>query len=133
MTVMKACLSLLCLAVLAGCATSSTLVSRKQEKLAVYEALSPEFKIAVDQGTIKVGMPMEAVFIAWGKPSQVMQSGTAVGEQTIWLYQGGFLQETRYWGRRRLHTDYTPMTYVRAEVIFGQGVVNSWRTLPQPE
>ena len=117
---------------LTGCAAPTTVVSRRQEKAAAYQALSPEFREAADRGALKAGMPADAVYIAWGAPAQVLQRGSAAGEETIWIYTGGFMQETRYWGYHRLHSDYTPRTYVRAEVVFSQGVVSSWRTLPEP-
>ena len=57
------------------------------------------------------------------------------GAATLWLYEGGWMEETRYWyGRRysRLEHDYQPRTYVRAEIVVVNGQVVSWRTLPQP-
>jgi len=87
----------------------------------------------VNKGNIKVGMPMDAVFIAWGPPAQVLKGGSAAGEQIVWLYAGGYVEEVRYWGHRHIHSDYYPRTYTSAEVVFAQGVVSSWRTLPQPE
>lgn len=117
---------------LTGCATPTSVVSRRQEKASSYAALSPEFREAADRGALKVGMPADAAYIAWGPPTQVLQRGSAAGEETIWIYTAGFMQETRYWGYHRLHSDYTPRTYVRAEVVFSQGVVSSWRTLPEP-
>ncbi|MDB6015864.1 MAG: hypothetical protein JWR19_353 [Pedosphaera sp.] len=116
----------------AGCTTPTTVESRKQERYAAYQALSPEMKAAVDHGGIKVGMPMDAVYIAWGAPSQILQSGSAAGEATTWLYEGGYMEETRYWGYRRVHYDYNPRTYVRAQVVFMNGAVSEWHTLPEP-
>lgn len=119
----------------AGCATTSTIQSREKERAAVYASLSPEMKTMVDQGRIQVGMPMDAVYIAWGPPDEALQSGNAQGEFTTWVYRGSFLEETRYWVGRRypyLAHDYEPRTYVRAEIVFSNGVVQSWRTLPQP-
>lgn len=44
------------------------------------------------------------------------------------------MEETRYWysHQRVPQTDYQPRTYVRAELIFAGGTLQSWRTLPQP-
>ncbi len=129
---------------LTGCATTSTVEKRKQERYAVYTALSPEFRAAVDQGQIKVGMPMDAVYIAWGKPAQVLQSASEQGSTTTWVYHGTQYQEYnywtyhtyggrgRYWGQPYLGTDYYPSQYISAEVIFENGVVKAWRTLPAP-
>ncbi|MDB6034940.1 MAG: hypothetical protein JWM16_5278 [Verrucomicrobiales bacterium] len=133
------------LAISAGCATSrSTIDSRKQERASVYSSLSPEMRAMVDAGKIKVGMPMDAVYMAWGKPSQIVGGETAQGAHTTWIYEGTQLQEYRYWssgphyGRRHgygsptLESDYYPASYVQAEVNFQDGVVKQWRTLPSP-
>src|SRR6266704_2114952 len=50
---------------LCGCATS-TIQTRKQERSAAYAELPAETRSLVDQGKIKVGMSLEAVYIAWG-------------------------------------------------------------------
>ena len=125
-------LLLLWVLLLGGCATSSTVQSRKQERSAAYSSLPTEMKALVDEGQIKVGMPMDAVYIAWGRPVDVVQSETEAGAATLWLYHGAWMDETRYWTHRRLEHEYLGRTYVRAEVVFVDGLVKSWRTLPQP-
>ena len=136
---------------LGGCATQSSLLrhleKRKQERYAAYSALTPEQKAAVDAGQIKVGLGMDAVYIAWGKPSQVTAGETTQGAQTIWLYTGTYLQSHHYWsyspsvgrgyGRRGFAgpsggIDHYPVPYVSGEVVFEGGVVKQWRTLPSP-
>ena len=135
---------LLGLLLVAGCATS-TIESRRKERSAAYNALTPEEKELVDKGQIKVGMSQEAVYIAWGPPAEILnsQSGNS-GLQTTWLYLGTTMQETRYWTfrevparghlflERYLDRDYDPRDYVRAEIVFVDGKVASWRTLPRP-
>lgn len=118
---------------LTGCATSS-IASRKKERAASFAALSPELKTLVSDGQIRRGMSEDAVYIAWGKPAQVLQLEDANGLSVTWIYTGGWMEETRYWYsyRRVPETDYQPRTYVRAEIIFVNGLVQSWRTLPQP-
>lgn len=126
---------LLPMVLFAGCATRNTIQSREQEHPAAYAALSPEIKDLVNQGQIKVGMTTNAVYMAWGPPAQVLQSGNQAGESTTWVYIGNFLEQTRYWAGRRypyLYYDYQPRAYVRAEIIFVNGVVQAWHTLPQP-
>jgi hypothetical protein len=97
----------------------------------------------VDQGEIKVGMNTDAVFIAWGKPSQVLTGETEGGPTTTWLYYGTEIVEYRYWAFHRyyspyyystptLASDFYPRNYVRAEVLFQNGIVKSWRTLRPP-
>lgn len=137
-----ACLLVACV-VLAGCA-SSTIESRRQERRAAYEGLSPELKMLVDQGQIKVGMSQDAVYIAWGPPTEVLQSESPEGALTTWQFHGAWMQETRFWTYREvtkdntmfleryLERDYNPRDYVKAEITFANGVVKQWRTLPRP-
>ena len=128
------CLLLLAIC-LAGCATNSTVQSRIQERSAAYAAFPPDIKQLVNASRIKAGMDTNAVYIAWGKPDEVLESGNQNGEYTTWVYRSGYLEETRYWvGRRYPHLehDYEPRTYVRSEIVFFNGVVQSWRSLPQP-
>ena len=129
---------------LTGCATS-TVESRKHERMAAYSSLSPEMKSLVDQKRIKVGMSMDAVYIAWGKPSQILTGESSQGNTVTWLYHGTYLEAHRYWTSRPyfhgrycypetyLESDYYPRSYVRAEVVFENGVVKEWRSLPQPQ
>jgi len=81
--------------VLAGCATS-TVMSRKQERYAAYEALTPEMRGLVDQGQIKVGMTTDAIYIAWGPPGRMLQGENEAGKTTTWVYYGSYVQEVRY-------------------------------------
>jgi len=127
---------------LVGCA--STIESRKKERYQVYTELSPEQRSAVDAGQIKVGMAKDAVYIAWGKPQQVLTSESPAGRQEVWIYMGTYLQGYGYWGFRPYcgpypyyhgpyyYYDYMPVSYATAEVIFEKEVVKQWRTLPQP-
>ena len=76
-----------------------------------------------------------------------MKAASAAGEQTVWLYMDTQLQGYTYWGYRgfpgyrgryggyygpTLQHEYVPVGYVKAEVVFEQGVVKQWRTLPAP-
>ncbi len=116
----------------AGCATTNTIASRRQAHIAAYNALTPEMRAAVDMGQLKFGLPMEAVEIAWGKPTQVTSGGNATAETITWIYQGSYIQESTFWGPYRLHYAYTPITYVRAQVVFENGVVKNWQSFPAP-
>jgi hypothetical protein len=130
--------------VLAGGCATSTIESRKEERLAAYQALPVEWQHLIDQGQIKIGMPEEAVYIAWGEPAQILRSETGAGPLTTWLYHGHWMRETRYWSYREVQTrdgvfleryldrDYHPRSYISAEITFVDGVVKSWRTLPRP-
>ena len=134
---------LACLLIATGCATS-TVESRKKERLPSYNALPPDQKQLVDQGQIKVGMSPDAVYIAWGPPSEILESENEQGHWTTWVYHGQVMEESRYWTyrevardgttflERHLESDYFPRSYVRAEINFQNGIVKSWRTLPAP-
>src|SRR6266540_708484 len=84
-------------ALLSGCATS-TIESRKKERYHAYSELSVEQRAAVDAGQIKVGMPKDAVYIAWGKPHQILANESSAGKQEVWIYMGTYLQSYNYWG-----------------------------------
>ena len=127
-----------------GCATS-TIESRREERIAAYENLSPEEQRLVDSGQIRIGMSADAVYIAWGAPAQVVERQDQEGHVTTWLYAGSYMEENRYWAYREtradgpdlyleryLISDYTPRDYLRAEINFVGGRVASWRTLPRP-
>lgn len=129
---------------LAGCATQ-TVESRKHERPAAYAALPQDLQHLVDRGEIRIGMNEDAVYLAWGKPSQILKSETAAGLVTTWLYQDTTLQGQYYWtyrevsygdGRssvqRYLDHDYQTRDYVRSEITFEKAVVTQWRTLPKP-
>ena len=126
---------------LTGCVTNS-IQARKQERAAAYAALPPDQQASVDAGQIKVGMNMDAVYLAWGRPAQVLAGESSKGATVTWLYHGTYFQEYRYWAYHPdcywrgyyaspyLQFDYYPRTYVKAEVIFDGGKVREWRSLP---
>ncbi len=128
---------------LTACATS-TIETRKQERMSAYAQLVPEERALVDTGEIRIGMSADAVYISWGQPSEVLESEDETGRSQIWRYAGSWMQESRYWAYREvgsgpdlyleryLMSDYQPRDYVRAEIIFQEGRVNRWRTLPRP-
>ena len=129
-----------------GCATPSTIESRRNEKLSAYSTLAPEEQQMVDQGQIRIGMTSEAVYIAWGQPSEILESEDPQrGRVSTWRFYGSWMQESRYWAYREtsrggndlyleryLVSDYQPRDYVRAEINFQNGRVLNWRTLPRP-
>jgi hypothetical protein len=117
--------------VLAGCVSTGTVQSRKQQRMAAYEALSPEMRDAVDHGQLKAGMSMDAVYIAWGPPSRTLAGGNESGETTTWDYLGTYFQQT-IWTGWRVHYAYTSVPYTRAEVVFANGRVKEWRSFAAP-
>lgn len=137
-----ACAFICCLLTI-GCATS-TIHTRKQERLSAFLSLPAEQQQLVEQGKIRVGMSPDAVYIAWGPPSETLEQETGQGHTTIWIYHGQWMEETRYWTfrevpadgtvflERHLESDFYPRQYIRAEIVFQNGVVTQWRTLPRP-
>jgi hypothetical protein len=136
---------LIVMACSAGCATKSTVQTRKQERPAAYAALPAEQQYLVDQGQIQVGLSEDAVYIAWGKPSEVLRAGDATGESVTWLYHGTTSEDYVFWryhevprpggGRyltRHLDRDTNVREYVSAELVFREGKLESWRMLPKP-
>jgi hypothetical protein len=117
---------------LAGCAASSTVMKRKQERPAAYEALSPEVRAFVDQGKITRGLDTNAVYLAWGQPAQVTQGENDLGQTTTWSYYGFFTQQTTVMGWRHVYYGYNPVNYISAQVIFTNGFVKQWQTYPAP-
>lgn len=147
-TLLPACVVLCSLMV--GCSTTApndpkSVAKRKGERSAVYAALPADQQAAVDQGQIKVGMSEDAVYLAWGKPAQVLKGGDASGEYTTWLFQGTATDSYRTWRlreyprrdgstflERSLDTDYAFREYVSAELHFREGALTRWRMLPKP-
>lgn len=132
------------LVLLAGCA-SSTIEKRRAERSAAYAALPAEQRALVDKGDIAVGMSEDAVFIAWGKPDQVLRRGDKNGESTRWLYEGTATDTHYYWvaqpvrlanGRTILDRRLAPRTefrdFVAAEIIFRDGKLDSWEMKARP-
>ena len=83
------------LAALAISCAPSTPDSRIAENPAAYQKLSASEKALVVQGRIQRGMPPEAVFIAWGEPSNEFE-GQENGVNT---------RRWDYLGRRAVHTN----------------------------
>ena len=85
---------LLAAAVGMGC---STVRSRKTERAEAYNALSPRYRALVDEGFIDVGMNTNAVYIAWGKPYEIMRVDFPSGERTVWVYTGATAEQVSSW------------------------------------
>jgi hypothetical protein len=64
----------------------STIDSRIQEKPAVYSALSPQDQALIKAGTIREGLPKEAVYIAWGGPEQIRSGSRNRHPYEAWVY-----------------------------------------------
>ena len=57
----------------------------KSEKRGACQSLAPEFKSRIDQEKIANGMTLDAVYIAWGEPSEVLSAEDSGGAITKWL------------------------------------------------
>ena len=117
---------------LAGCATRGTVATRKQERYAAYSALSPEMRTIVDQGRITIGMNLDAVYIAWGRPDRISEGETAEARTTTWTYYGSYLQDVNVVGGRRSYFASYVVDYIRAQTIFTNGAVKEWHEYPAP-
>jgi hypothetical protein len=80
---------------LAGCATIETRISDHPE---IYNSLSPRDQALVQSGRIREGMPMGAVWLAWGSPEQ-KGFGRYHGKSTeTWIYRAYYNEYDPYWG-----------------------------------
>lgn len=128
----------------AGCATLSTVEERRQERMGAYLNLDEKQRLMVDAGQIAVGMNPDAVFIAWGQPDQVLEAEDSTGRTTTWLYHGTTTDEYLGWRlyevpgpqgsylARRLERDVSIREYISAELVFAEGQLLRWKTLPRP-
>jgi hypothetical protein len=135
---------LLCGALLIGalsltsCTTVETRIAEKQE---AFRRLSPADQAAVQQGKIREGLSQDAVYIAWGPPSQRIPGryrgaivetwvydATAAGDYPGPFYYGypyGYGIGYGYWSGRRfgLHRGYfydpfyDPFFYNHANIV----------------
>ncbi|HTI70705.1 MAG TPA: hypothetical protein VMF06_12115 [Candidatus Limnocylindria bacterium] len=132
-----------------GCATSATdprnIAKRQQERAAAFQALSAEDQALVSKGQIRVGLSPDAVYIAWGQPAQTLQSEDNTGRSETWLYEDSTTDEYIYWNYREVRRPdgsayfdrfpdrtYNFRDFVSAELVFKDGKLARWRTLPRP-
>ena len=97
-------LVLLATAIVTGC---STVGSRKAERADAYNALSARHRALVDEGFIDVGMNTNAVYIAWGKPYEIMRVDFPSGERTVWVYTGATSEQVSSWQYRPSSSPYS--------------------------
>lgn len=94
----------LALGVLVSC-TASTPQTRIAKNPAMFQALTPTQQDLVSRGRIDRGLPMDGVFLAWGRPDRVVE----------WDRSGSRLERWTYLGLRPIHT-----------YSFGVGVGPGW-------
>jgi len=70
-------------------------------------ALGPKDRALVDEGFIDVGMNTNAVYIAWGKPYEIMRVDFPSGERTVWVYTGAVSEPVSTWQYRPSSSPYS--------------------------
>ena len=112
-------------AVVAGC---STVGSRKAERADAYHALSARQRALVDEGFIDVGMNTNAVYIAWGKPYEIMRVDFPSGERTVWVYTGATSEQVSSWQYRPSTSPYSTRrgTYEPTTTTILRRRTNGW-------
>ncbi len=68
---------------IAGCTTIDTRISERRES---FSRMSPRDQALVQQGTIREGMSQDAVYIAWGPPSQRIPGRYRGSIVETWVY-----------------------------------------------
>jgi hypothetical protein len=69
--------------ILVGCATTESRISQNPE---MYQHLSARDQALVNQGQIRKGMTMDAVWLAWGTPDQKIPDNMGDRPIETWLY-----------------------------------------------
>ncbi len=116
-------LILLATAAVAGC---SSVGSRKSERVDAYNALSARYRALVDEGFIDVGMSTNAVYIAWGKPYQIMRVDFPSGERTVWVYTGATSEQVPSWRYRSTGNPYSTRFYEPATTTILRRRTSGW-------
>ncbi|MFO1497161.1 MAG: hypothetical protein U1G07_01975 [Verrucomicrobiota bacterium] len=123
----------LALILVAGCSTAT---KRERERVEAFEAMPPAAQALVARGHIENGMDTNAVYIAWGQPSTVVENAAAAAPQTTWVYQGNRVRHLPSWSYRPNYLGYWtlepttlhfPEAYVKAKVVFQSGRVVEWQ------
>ncbi len=73
----------------AGCASTSSRISKNR---AAFDAYPAEVQAKIRAGEVAVGFTAEQVTMALGKPDRVLQRTTATGVSDVWVYLKGGLQ-----------------------------------------
>ncbi|MBG85823.1 MAG: hypothetical protein CMO80_02850 [Verrucomicrobiales bacterium] len=134
-----------CVLVLGTACKTSTVESRRTERWGAYSALPKSQQALIDQGDIEAGMGEDAVYIAWGAPAQILESGDKTGKTITWLYEST-THDTHYrWRTYQVRRDdgtlyldrrMVPVTqfrdYVSARLIFKNGELQRWEMKPRP-
>lgn len=68
---------------LGGCVTTQTRIANHPE---MFNSLSPRDQALVSRGEIRIGMPQNAVWLAWGSPEDKVGGNMRGGQSETWIY-----------------------------------------------
>src|SRR6266545_154127 len=142
MTKRKACgLWLVTLATLmAGC-RSAGIAQRRTERIEAYRLLDPQAQSLVDKGQIQDGMDTNAVFVAWGPPTDAFALDAAGGQRLIWNYEKDWSYKRSRLAERGssrgrptyvVERQHIRTTYAARSVVFVNGKVVQWQKHKPP-
>lgn len=128
---------------LLGSCQTATPVSRISQNPVMYNMLSPEHQVLVQQGRICEGMTKDAVFLAWGNPNTPPVSGQQEGKAyEKWVYHvyqpvtvdsvsfggGGCWHHGPWYTGSGIHTSTAMVPTEAAWVMFENNVVTAWES-----
>lgn len=134
-----------------GC-RSSAVAQRKTQHRDAYQSLDATTRSLVDKGKIRNDMDTNAVFIAWGQPTDAFAIDLpGGGRRTIWNYEEKWAYEfrqsaafdsgavtptrsgaERVEGGRQFRRWHVPITYVAKSETFADGRVIEWKKYDPP-
>ena len=125
-----------------GC-HSTGVAQRKAQQMENYRALPVETQKRVERGEIENGMDTNAVFIAWGKPTDSFTLEVpGGGERLIWNYEARWAYDFkrvtpevstyRFAQNRTVEILHVPIVYVKQSVTFAGGRVVQWKNYDPP-
>jgi hypothetical protein len=129
------------LAVVAAGCQSSGIGQRKAEREAAYQSLNAGSRKLVDKGKIRDGMDTNAVYMAWGLPTDAFTLDVPGQQRLIWNYE-----EKWTYGRSRIvpagssggrprysmESWRVPITYVAKSATFENGKIIQWKKYDPP-
>ena len=120
---------------------TSTPATRIHKNPAIYQQLTPEHQLLVQQGRICEGMSKDAVFLAWGNPNTPpvvgQQNGVAYEKWVYNVYQpvmvdsltvGAGCWHGPCWGGASMGTSTAYVPREAAWVMFQNNVVTAWES-----
>jgi len=127
--------------VVAGC-QSSGVARRRAQRIDAYSTFGAETRNLVNKGRIQNGMDTNAVFIAWGRPTDAfIVNVPGDGQRLIWNYEEKWFYERKrqvlrgssygrpIYGIERWRL---PITYAARSATFAGGKVIQWKKYDPP-